>query len=162
MGPLHTYCVHDIASGVSDSVIPCTTPCQAPLSVGFSRQEHWSGLPFPPPGHLPDPGIECPSLYLLHWRWQAGSFSLGLPGEPWRQRGPRLDGCLGGLPEASLPLHSVLSATPGFQAQHLCLLARRQWAAEGPCLAPVSSLCKGGGGRCPSLPALLGQTGRLL
>ena len=33
-------------------------PHQAPLSLGFSRQEHWSGLPFPPPGDLPDPGIE--------------------------------------------------------------------------------------------------------
>ena len=32
--------------------------CQASLSVGFSRQEYWSGLPFPPPGDLPDPGIE--------------------------------------------------------------------------------------------------------
>ena len=31
---------------------------QAPLSMGFSRQECWSGLPFPPPGDLPDPGIE--------------------------------------------------------------------------------------------------------
>ena len=31
---------------------------QAPLSMGFSRQEYWSGLPFPPPGDLPDPGIE--------------------------------------------------------------------------------------------------------
>ena len=31
---------------------------QAPLSVGFPRQECWSGLSFPPPGHLPDPGIE--------------------------------------------------------------------------------------------------------
>ena len=31
---------------------------QAPLSMGFSRQEHWSGLPFPPPGDLPDPGVE--------------------------------------------------------------------------------------------------------
>ena len=31
---------------------------QAPLSMGFSRQEHWSGLPFPAPGDLPDPGIE--------------------------------------------------------------------------------------------------------
>ena len=31
---------------------------QAPLSVGFSRQEYWSGLPFPPPGDLPDPGIK--------------------------------------------------------------------------------------------------------
>ena len=31
---------------------------QVPLSVGFPRQESWSGLPFPPPGHLPDPGIK--------------------------------------------------------------------------------------------------------
>ena len=32
--------------------------CQAPLSMGFSRQEYWSGLPFPSPGDLPNPGIE--------------------------------------------------------------------------------------------------------
>ena len=31
---------------------------QAPLSMGFFRQEHWNELPFPPPGYLPDPGIE--------------------------------------------------------------------------------------------------------
>ena len=35
---------------------------QAPLSMGFSRQEYWSRLPFPPPGDLPDPGIEPVSL----------------------------------------------------------------------------------------------------
>ena len=35
-----------------------TVACQAPLSMGFSRQEYWSGLPFPSPGDLPDPGIE--------------------------------------------------------------------------------------------------------
>ena len=35
---------------------------QAPLSMGFSRQEYWSGLPFPPPGDLPDPGAEPTSL----------------------------------------------------------------------------------------------------
>ena len=35
-----------------------TVVCQAPLSMGFSRQEYWSGLPFPSPGDLPDPGIE--------------------------------------------------------------------------------------------------------
>ena len=39
-------------------VIPWTVAHQAPLSMGFPRQEHWSGLPFPPPGDLPDPGIE--------------------------------------------------------------------------------------------------------
>ena len=37
---------------------PWTAVHQVPLSVGFSRQEYWSGLPFPPPGDLPDPGIE--------------------------------------------------------------------------------------------------------
>ena len=37
---------------------PETIACQAPLSMGFSRQEYWSGLPCPPPGDLPDPGIE--------------------------------------------------------------------------------------------------------
>ena len=39
-----------------------TAACQAPLSMGFSRQEYWSGLPCPPPADLPDPGIEPPSL----------------------------------------------------------------------------------------------------
>ena len=35
-----------------------TVACQAPLSMGFSRQEYWSGVPCHPPGDLPDPGIE--------------------------------------------------------------------------------------------------------
>ena len=37
---------------------PWSVAHQAPLSMGFSRQEYWSGLPCPPPGTLPDPGIE--------------------------------------------------------------------------------------------------------
>ena len=39
-------------------VTPWTVACQAPLSLGFSRQEYWSGLPFPSPGDLPNPRIE--------------------------------------------------------------------------------------------------------
>ena len=39
-------------------VTPWTVARQAPLSMGFSKQEYWSGLPFPSPGDLPDPGIE--------------------------------------------------------------------------------------------------------
>ena len=39
-------------------VTPSTVVCQAPLFMEFPRQEYWSGLPFPPPGDLPDPGIE--------------------------------------------------------------------------------------------------------
>ena len=44
-------------------VTPGTVAHQAPLSMGFSRQESWSGVPFPPPGDLPDPGIEARSLH---------------------------------------------------------------------------------------------------
>ena len=39
-------------------ITPWTVAHQAPLSTGFSKQEHWEGLPFPPLGDLPDPGIE--------------------------------------------------------------------------------------------------------
>ena len=52
---------------VSDSfVTPWTVAHQAPLSMGFPRQEYWSGLPFPSPGDLPDPGIKAG---LLHCNW---------------------------------------------------------------------------------------------
>ena len=49
-------------SVVSDSVTPGTVVCQASLSLAFSRQEYWSGLPSPPPRGLPDPEIEPMSL----------------------------------------------------------------------------------------------------
>ena len=45
-------------SHVQLSVTPWTVARQAPLSMEFSRQDYWSGLPFPSPGDLPDPGIE--------------------------------------------------------------------------------------------------------
>ena len=55
-----------------------TVTHQAPLSMGFSRQVYWSGLPFPSPGDLPDPGIEPESPYL------AGRFSTTEPpGKPY-------------------------------------------------------------------------------
>ena len=47
-----------LLSHVQHFVTPRTAARQAPLSVGFPRQEYWSGLPCPPPGDLPDPGIE--------------------------------------------------------------------------------------------------------
>ena len=60
----YTWCVHVclLASVVSDSLRPpWTIAHQVPLSIGFSRQEHWSGLSCPPPGDLPSPGIELAS-----------------------------------------------------------------------------------------------------
>ena len=59
---------------------PWTAARQAPLSIGFPRQEYWSGLPFPSPGDLPDPGIEPGSPAL-----QAGSLPLEPPKKPMFQ-----------------------------------------------------------------------------
>ena len=58
-------------------VTPWTVALQAPLSVGFSRQEYWSGLPFPSPGDLPNLGIESGSPAL-----QADSLPTELQGKP--------------------------------------------------------------------------------
>ena len=63
---------------------PWTVACPAPLSMEFSRQEFWSGLPFPPPGDLPDAGIKpcllSPAL--------AGGFFTTVPlGKPLRNPG---------------------------------------------------------------------------
>ena len=55
----------------NSSVTPWTVACQTPLSIGFPRQEYWSGLPIPSPGELPDPGIKSASPALQvdssHW-----------------------------------------------------------------------------------------------
>ena len=60
--------------------IPWTVAHQAPLSMGFSRQEYWTGLPFPSPGDRPDPGIKgiepgSPAV-------QADSLATEPPGKP--------------------------------------------------------------------------------
>ena len=59
-----------------ESVTPGTVGCQAPLFMGFPGQEYWSGLPFPSPGDLPDPGIEPVSPALAGRVFTA---------EPWRE-----------------------------------------------------------------------------
>ena len=51
-----------VTSVVSDSAAPGTVAHQAPLSMEFPRQEYWSGLLFPSPGDLPNPGIKHASL----------------------------------------------------------------------------------------------------
>ena len=70
-------------SVMSSSTVQCTVAHQAPLSMGFSRQEYWSGFPCPPPGDHPDPDIEPGPLCLLHW--QVGSLPL-VPPERKRTR----------------------------------------------------------------------------
>ena len=60
--PLSPPCMLSCFSRVRLFVTPWTVACQASLSMGFSRQEYCSGLPFPTPGDLPDPGIEYAHL----------------------------------------------------------------------------------------------------
>ena len=64
---------------MSDSATPWTVGRQAPLSMGFSRQEYWSGLPCLPPGIFPTQGSKPHLLSLLHW--QAGSLPVVPPGK---------------------------------------------------------------------------------
>ena len=73
--------------------IPMMVAHQAPLSLGLSRQEYWSGLPFPPPGHLPDSAIkpECltsPALaagfFATSTTWEA--LSIDNNGADWSQQ----------------------------------------------------------------------------
>ena len=82
----HTYKPGSPHQSESESEVAqsCPTLCnrwtvayQAPPSMGFSRQEYWSGLPFPSPGDLPDPGIELrpPAL-------QADALTSAPPGKP--------------------------------------------------------------------------------
>ena len=86
-------------------VTPWTVAHQAPLSMGFSRQEYWSGLPCPPLGNLPDPGIEPTSpalqadslftelLASFHYQWwkqqQALLFLFLLLTEDWKWKWSR-------------------------------------------------------------------------
>ena len=82
-------CVHNGACGCAQTLqscafrlfaIPGTVAHQAPLSMGFSRQEYWSGLPFPSPGDLPNPGIEPRSSleggFPGHWCYLGSPYAI--------------------------------------------------------------------------------------
>ena len=83
--PMHT-CMLSCYSHVRLCVTLWTVACQIPLSMGFSKQEYWSGWPCPSPGDLPNPGNEALGLLsLLHWQSDSlplshlGSLTLQLP-----------------------------------------------------------------------------------
>ena len=111
---------------------PWTAARQAPLSMGFSRQEYWSGLPFSSPGDLPYPGIEPGSPVL-----QADSLPSEPPGKPI---------LTGKMPNSALPLiftscESFTTKTTSFQPSQLChSFARNLGRDIGPELRNVISL----------------------
>ena len=88
-------------------VTPWTVVYQGPLSMGFSRQEYWSGLPFPSPGDLPNPGTEPRSPAL-----QADALPSEPPGKPLCGellclfRVERLHSCPQHSRQASSPFHN--------------------------------------------------------
>ena len=95
-------------------VTPWTAARQAPLSMGFFRQEYWSGLPCPPPGDLPDPGIEPGSLTL-----QVDSLTI------WATR------------EAQILLHHGLLKSAGCRDAQLIIIS---WHMDyKPCSLPMQS-----------------------
>ena len=105
---------HQYSSYIQRRVTPWTVACQAPLSVGFSRQGDWSGLPFPSAGDLPDPGIEPESPAL-----QADSLPSESAHKP-RNAGVDCHPLLQGIfPTLGTDLHLVRLQVDSLPASHL-------------------------------------------
>ena len=91
---------------VSDSLRPHVLVCQAPLRMEFSRREYWSGLPFPSPGDLPDPGYQTQVIagrFFTIWATRKAHrlcclFTISLPS----------------LPLVEFPMHGILPHHTGF------------------------------------------------
>ena len=81
MGWGHDLCI--VTQSCLTLCNPWTVARQAPLSMGLCKQEHWSGLPLPTPGDLPDPGIN-PTPHKSPV-WQADSLPLHHLGRPWEK-----------------------------------------------------------------------------
>ena len=125
-------------------VTPWTVTRQAPLSMGFPRQEYWNGLPFPSPRDLPNPETEPVSLSLLHWQVHSSLlsqlespphtkslFSCSVTSDclqPHGLRPARLD-CPWDFPGKNIGMgcHSLLQGIFPTQGWNLCLL---HWQAD--------------------------------
>ena len=83
---MHVFVLSE-CSHVGLFATPRTVACQASLAMGFSRQEYRSGLPFPSPGDLPDPGIEPTSP-----AFQADALTSEPPGKPQQASKIRVQG----------------------------------------------------------------------
>ena len=108
-------------SVMSDSVTPWTVACQASLSMEFSRQEYWSGLPCPPPGDLPNPGIKHRSTHIA-----GGFFTIWATREASKdpikvQVFPKRWSALG-LSHPSVTLQYDTSGQPGWRSPGMRLL----------------------------------------
>ena len=139
-------CTHSL-SRVKLFATPWTVAHQAPLSTGFSRQEFWSGLPFPSPrGIFPAQGLNLCLLHLLHW--QADSWPLHHLGSYFKLQIHKLSGLIeNGVCQVTMIQVSVfpplsvgllagptLSRSPGPCLVHSC------WVLSDSCLVVSDSL----------------------
>ena len=117
--------IYSLLSPVQLFVALWTVARQAPLSMGFLSQEYWSGLPFPSPGALSDPGIK-----LMSPAWQVDSLPLSHLGCPFIGRGPVL---------GNLCTHCMVTSAGRLQHVAWCLLHSRRFLsgkkeARGSCV----------------------------
>ena len=155
----HAVCVLSHFDHISLIATLWTVARQAPLSMGFSRQEYWSGLPCPPPGDLPDPGIETrspaapalqvTSLPLSHWEALILRSILGRSSE--RVRGREVPRACPFAPSflhaptvshwSSQNLHGSLLTfsliTPPSGEMSLGTARPATWSAPAPSITPV-------------------------
>ena len=138
----------------------CTAACQAPLTIGFSMQEYWSGLLCPSSGDLPDPGIEPTSPALAD-----GFFTTSASWEAPFPCGRSLIISYAGLPS----VHSLSITGECVRRNWACVAQLLSWKLTSPqkscalgCLC-VPKICTGvghwiaggeGGNCCPKLPTL--------
>ena len=108
-----------LLSGVRLFATPWTIAYQAPLSMGFLRQEYWSGLPFPSPGDLPNPGIEPRSS-----TFQADTLTSEPPGKPSRHATRQ-------IPLLSSPQASAIIWY--WEEEHVQLQANGYWGPSEHC-----------------------------
>ena len=132
-------------SVISNSVIPRIVTCQIPLSMEFSRQEYWRGLPFPSPGDLPRPEVESKTPAL-----QEDSLPSEPPGKPqyfigtnktvvYNESALDLIICISGLNECP-----ILTDTPSVQFTHSVmsdsLQSHKLQHTRPPCPSPTPGI----------------------
>ena len=116
-------CMPSRFSSIQLFVTTWTVVRQVPLSMGFSRQEYWSGLPCSPPGNLPDPGVKpmSPMSPALAGRFFTTSATMGLGANKWDLSSQARDGthipCIG----RSILYHWATREVPekSFKCQYL-------------------------------------------
>ena len=134
-------------SVMSDSATPRSLACQAPLSMELPRQVYWSGLPCPPPGDVPNPGIE-PGL--PHCRQTL--YCLSHQGSPEDLPGTTKTSDTSGTPYS--PTRGCFASFPALSGQGHSLLCLSLLILEDP--TPVQLLPGPGNVVLPSLSGLFG------